>query len=200
MKTNTKVKVKTENPGGVIWRAGTILDVQAQESGQMRYLVGVGERHYFNYEERWFLHHNVKEYVELPEGAAETIHAEQLQLALALTQEAIAALIPGTEVKVVDGSLSCCGLTMDPVVYDHETIGQFREAAAWQVNFWKHYSATRTEPEDCVDCPIEGPLHWNLAVQLFVRSIFIAKADAYWDAKADEAMAKQFEEEAAMVF
>lgn len=91
-------------------------------------------------------------------------------------------------------------MTLDPVVYEQETIGQFIERAGWQVTFWKHYSATRTEPDDYVDCPIEGPLHWNLAVQLFVRSLFIAKADAYWDAKVDEAMAKAFEEEAAMVF
>lgn len=191
MKTNTKVKVKVAN----LWRAGMVLET---ESGQIK--VGVGEKHHFNYAETWFPRHEIKEYVELPEGAAEMTHAEQLPLVLAMTQEAIEALMPGTEIKVVEGSLSAYGLTLDPVVYEQETIGQFIERAGWQVTFWKHYSATRWEPEESVDCPIEGPLHWNLAVQLFVRSIFIANADAYWGHKADEAMAKQFEEEAEMVF
>lgn len=182
MKINSKVKVKIHGN----WRSGTLLEVVGQD-----YKVGIGEPHYFNYEEKVFSSNEVKEYVELPEETADKIHAEQLPLVLAMAQEALAALIPNTKVEVIDGSLSSCGLTLDPVVYEKETIGKFIEYAGWQVTFWKYYSATRVQPDEYVDCPIEEPLPWNLAVQLFVRSIFNANAQAYWDAKSDEAYANQ---------
>ena len=200
MKINSKLKVWD----GIkhCWRFGTLLEIDDRS----HYKIGIGEPHYFNYEEQWLsqseFENVAKEFVLLDEEKAAQIHAQELPLALTMAQEAIAALLPGEKVEVIDGSLSAMGgaLTLDPVTYEQETIGQFIERAGWQVTAWKYYHATREQPDEMVDSPIEEPKPYGAAVVLFVRQLFNMKASCYFEAKADEELAKMFEEEASIVF
>jgi hypothetical protein len=184
MENGCKVKLRVKDQ----WRHGTLLNKD-------NLLCGLGEPHYFNYEERHYDRSDIKEFVPLDEEVAEATHQKELQSAFVMAQEAFADLMPNEKVEIKDNCLSCMGVTLDPVIHEKETIARFVEVAAWQVNIWKHHPATRWEPEDYSDCPVGSPTNYQCAVQLFVLTVFKLKADCYWDAKADEAFARSLAEE-----
>lgn len=191
MKNGCKVKVRVKDTVNYSWRHGTLINADTL-------LCGVGETHYFNYEQRTFISSDVKEFIPLDEEVAEATHKKELQAAFVMAEEAFAALIPDAKVKIEDNCLSCMGVTLDPVIHEKETISRFVEFAAWQVNLWKHYPASRCEPDSYVDCPVGEPTNYQHAVRIFVETVFKVKCDGYWDAKADEAYARSLVEEGIM--
>jgi len=202
LKAGCKVKVRVRDKD---WRQGKLIKVLPQGLNEEKYLCGVGEPHYFNYEERPFDRFDVKQYVELPEEQALATHLQEAQLAFALVQEAVAKLMPDEKVELVQtnaasGNVEISivgyygGVTLDPVIYEQETIGQVVERAAWQVTTWHSYPDTRTEPGGVDDCPIGTPTNYAQAAVLFVETLFKLKANDYWQNKADEAAAQAWAE------
>lgn len=184
LKNGCAVKVKVND----LWRKGTLINKINQDT----ILVGVGEPYYFNYEERTFESHEVKELRQLSDEEAVTIHQRELHEAKALLDNALHHLLPGETVEIKDGSIywNQC-LTLDPVVYERESLTCFIETAGWQLNLWKHHPATYHHPEEIEDAPIGDPAPYGHLVQRFIENIFKINASAYFDAVAEEALAKQ---------
>lgn len=182
------------------WRRGTFISQRRIEcpgsvtDGDTIYTVGIGEPHHFNYEVEEVYPQFVKRFIPLAEEAAKAKHDAQLPLAFAMVQAALVELMPGVTAEVKDGSISCFGITLDPVVYETPRIGAVQETAGWQVTEWKYYHATRNQPEDWVDSPVGEPTNYGQAVRQFIEAIFRLKANSYWDNLAEEAMARAWEE------
>jgi hypothetical protein len=190
MKTGDLVKAKVEGK----WKSGKVL----KASGDA-WKVGIGEPHYFNYEERDFLPGELKRHQPQTDEAHNANLERDLPIGLALAQEAFAALLPGEVVTFKDADNTLSGyhgaVTIDPVQFDQETIGAFIERTGYQVTEWKYHHATRTQPEEYVDAPVGTFPTIGAAVQEFVKTVFALKSRDYWDHKADEAQAAQWEED-----
>lgn len=175
------------------WQRGTFLGqrrIQCPGSvadGDSIYMVGIGEKHHFDYREEEIYPQFVKRFIPLAEEAAAAKHAQELPLAFAMVQAALAELMPGVTAEIKDGSISCFGITLDPVVYETPRIGAVQETAGWQVTEWKYYHSTRNQPEEWVDAPLGDPTNYGQAVHRFIEAIFRLKANSYWDRLADDA-------------
>lgn len=196
MKKGDKVKVKVDAG----WRAGTVLRVSKKNDG-LHYLVGIGEPHHFNYTKEWRQTPAIKRFQEISPEEANALHLMGLEQGLALAQGALAELLPGETVDLLNDGHSDPSIrgyhgavTLDPVVFEQETIGAFIERAGYQVTVWKYVHATRHQPEEYVDAPVGTYPTIGAAVQEFVKTIFALKSSDYWDHKSDEAMAAQWEE------
>ena len=190
---------------GQNWRRGTFISQRRIEcpgsvtDGDTVCMVGIGEKHYFNYEEKEVYPHSVKRFIPLAEEEARAKHTQELPLVFAMVQAALAELLPGVTAELKEsrldiGSISCFGITLDPVVYETPRIGAMQETAGWQVTDWKYYHATRHQPEEWVDSPVGEPTHYVPAVQRFIEAIFKAKANSYWEHLADDAAAQSWAE------
>ena len=173
------------------WRSGTFLgqrlitENRTPNQEEMMYMVGIGEPHYFNYEEKEVYPHLVLRFIPLTEEAAKAKHDAELPLAFAMVQAALAELLPGVtaEIKTLDvkrsikiwratfirhrrsssirflsgGSISAFGITLDPVVYETPLIGAVQETVGWQVTEWKYYRATH-QPEEWPEEWVDSPV------------------------------------------
>jgi hypothetical protein len=181
------------------WRRGTVLGLRSPDRKNEPTIirVGVGEPHYFNYEEKDFTS-GVKRLQEQTDEAHVTNLERDLPIGLELAKEAAAVLLPGETItlKVSDQTISGYhgAVTIDPVQYEQETIGAFIERTGYQVTVWKQYPATRHQPEEYVDAPVGTYPNIGQAVQVFLETIFKLKAEDYWQHKADEAQAAAWEE------
>jgi hypothetical protein len=180
------------------WRRGSFLAQRNIEcagsvtDGDVVYKVGIGEPHYFNYEEKEVYPHSVKRFIPLSEEDATAKHQAELPQAFALAEAALAELLPGETIKVSDGSILGYngGVTLDPVVYDAQRIVAVQETAGWQVHVVHYHYATRHQPEEYEPVMIGGASDWRSAVRLFIETIFSQKAHGYWEHLADNAMAQ----------
>lgn len=196
MKNGDPILVNVHGEGK--WRRGTFLSERKIEcpgsvtDGDTVYTVGIGEPHYFNYEEEEVYPQFVKRFIPLSEEDAKAKHDAELMPAYQMAQAALFALIPGETIKVVEGSIHAFngGVTLDPVVYETPRIGAVQETAGWQVHVVHYHYATRNQPEEYEPVEVETARDYRAAVRLFVETIFKQKADGYWDHLADEAMAQ----------
>jgi len=191
MKPGTKVVVcHRRGDATITWSKGVVLGSRLVNHETILN-IGVGEKHYFNYKEEEFSSHSVKRFEELPQEQADMLHAEQLPLALAMAEKALATLLPEEKLEVKDGYIFGYGgsVTLDPVVYEVQTIGAVREVAGWCVTKWKRYPATRVQPEEVLDDPVGQFPNYGQAVQKFIEVIFAMKSADYWQAQADDALA-----------
>jgi hypothetical protein len=195
MNQNDLVKVKVDDK----WRVGTVL---SKDRNHPLYLVGIGEKTHFNYKEEWFGLPDIKRFQEITPEEANALHLMGLEQGLSLAQEALAELLPSETVDLLNDRHSDPSIrgyhgavTLDPVVFEQETIGAFIERAGYQVTVWNYHHATRQQPEEYVDAPVGTFPNIGAAVQSFVQTIFKLKASDYWQHKADEAQAAAWEED-----
>jgi hypothetical protein len=141
------------------------------------------------YEQKMFNSRHVKRFEPLPN--AEEIAAKEIPLALKILQKAFAVLMPLEPVVIVNGIISAYreSITLEPVVYEQETIGAFIERPGYSVTTWKHIPATRHEPDDYVDTVIGTFPNLGAAVKVFITTLFEMKTDDYLQGQAEEEMA-----------
>ena len=183
MKVNDPCVMRTQHG----WRKGTVLEVAP--NGALR--VGIGEPHYFNYEAGWCHASDVKRYEPITEDK-EAANAALASEVLEAANAALADLLPTETAELKEGIVSAYygSVTLEPCVYEQETIGAVREVAGWSVTVWRRRPATRHQPEDISDSPQGSFPNYAQAIQKFVSTIFACKAEDYWNHKADEAMAE----------
>lgn len=200
MKAGDPILVNVHGEGK--WRRGTFLGERRIEcpgsvtDGDTVYKVGIGEPHYFNYEEDEVYPQFVKRFIPLAEEDATAKHQAELPQAFALAEAALAELLPGETIKVEDGSILGYngGVTLDPVVYETPRIGAVQETAGWQVHVVHYHYATRHQPEEYEPVEVGTASDWRAAVALFIETIFKQKAHGYWEHLADDAMAQAWAE------
>lgn len=187
---------------GKQWRRGTFLSQRqitcpgSVTDGDTVYMVGIGETHYFNYEEREVYPQHVKRFIPLSEEDATAKHQAELMPAYQMAQAALFALMPGETIEVKDRSILGFhgGVTLDPVVYETLRIGAVQETAGWQVHVVHYHYATRNQPEEYEPVEVGTASDWRTAVRLFIETIFKQKANSYWEHLADETMATAWAE------
>lgn len=194
MQAGDKVKVLVrENQ----WRKGTVIGLKSPARRNEPTIITVGHGEYSSYVEQDFTS-GVKRLQEQTDEAHVANLERDLPIGLELAKEAIAALLPDETVIYKDADQVISGyhgaVTIDPVQYEQETIGAFIERTGYQVTVWKYHHATRQQPEEYVDAPVGTYPTIGAAVQEFIKTIFALKSQDYWDHKADEAMAAQWEE------
>ena len=176
---------------GQNWRRGTFISQRqitcpgSVTDGDTVYMVGIGEKHYFNYEEKEVYPHSVKRFIPLTEEAAKAKHSAELDVAFEMVQAALVELMPGITAEIKDGSITAFGVTLDPVVYETPRIGAVQETAGWQVHVIHYNHATREQPEDYEPVEVGTASQWSAAVRLFVETILKQKAKSYWEHLAD---------------
>lgn len=183
MNVGDKVKVRV----GKSWRCGTVEGFKYLENNDRLITVAIGEPHYFNYEVRDFSSSDVKRHEFITENKDEE-NILLLPVVLEETNVALAFLLPGTQAVIKDGAIWAYDVTLEPCVYEQETIGAFREIAGWSVTFWRHFQATRYDPEDVSDSHIGSFPNYTQAIQKFIETTFLCKSNDYWQCKADEEM------------
>lgn len=187
MKAGDLVKVKR----GDHWRQAKLLPLPENAVGRH---VQILEPGMVGFEQVLVDNHLVKRYQPLEEDWQPT--DQELMEVYTTAQKALFALLPGETIEVKDRSIVGYhgAVTLDPENVEQETIGAFIERKGWAVTVWKHESATRHHPEEIWDAPVGKYLNYGAAVQSFVETIFKLKSEDYWNAQADEAMAKEFQE------
>ena len=194
MKIGDRVKVRCRDE---VWRSGTVLGERhiAPPVSTTVYKIGYGE--HSSYVESEFERHDLKSFREISDEEFNAAVSEAMPKGLALAQEAVAALLPGETVVFKDADNVISGyhgaVTIDPVVHEYPSIGAITERASYQVTEWKYYHSTRTQPEEYVDAPVGTYPNIGQAVQVFIETIFKLKAKDYWDHKADESQAAEWE-------
>jgi hypothetical protein len=195
---NVKVRIQNEGFANHRWVTGKVLGLRSPERRGEPTIIKVGHGEYSSYVEQEFPATDVKRYTPLADERHVANFERDLPIGLVLAQTAIADLLPGETVtlKVSDQSISGYhgAVTLDPVVFEQETIGGFIERTGYQVTVWKHIPASRVQPDEYV-APVGTYPNIGVAVQEFINTIFKVKATDYWQAKADEAMAAQWEED-----
>lgn len=186
MKENDSCVIRSANGKG--WSKGKVLEVVNDGL-----FIAIGEPHQVGYEKGWCHRGDVKRY----EPVTEDKEAENAALAptvLEFAQKALDDLLPGEVVELKEGIVSGYygAVTLEPCVYEQETIGAVREIAGWSVTVWRHFPATRHSPEEMSDSPIGSFPNYAIAIQKFVATVFACKAEDYWQAKADAAMAESW--------
>lgn len=194
MKAGDTVKVRIRHGDKHSWRTGTVIGSReiAPPVSTTVWMIGHGE--FTSYRETEFESNDIKRFTPQTDEAHVANFERDLPLGLALAEEALAELLPNETValKVSDQTISGYhgAVTIDPVQYDHETIGSFIERTGYQVTVWKHIPATRLQPDEYVDAPVGTYGTIGAAVQVFIRTIFKLKSEDYWNAKADAAAAE----------
>lgn len=190
MKANDLVKVRYPHGG---WRHGVCQGLKSPMQGWPTLVtVAVGEPHYFNYEVRDFDRGDVKRYEPVTEEA-EAANQALAPTVLEAVNQALADLLPTETAELKEEAVVSAyygAVTLEPCIYEQETIGAFREIAGWSVTVWRRFPATRHSPEEMSDSPIGSFPNYAQAIQKFVETVFACKAEDYWQHKADEAMAE----------
>lgn len=176
------------------WKSGVF--IAHNEDGTLR--VGIGKPNHYNYRITDRQPSDVKRFISLAESAAASFHEAESPKLFAMIKEAGEKLLPTVSIKLVEGSIVALdgAVTCDPVVFNQVRIGAVEEVAGWQVNLWKHYPATRYEPENVSESPQGLPSRnlYSLA-QNFLNSVFKVISAEYWEAKNLEDFADSFEME-----
>lgn len=82
-----------------------VLDVPGSVvHGDVIYKVAIGEPHYFNYAEREIHQNDVQRFIPLPDETAAAKHAEELPLAFAAVEKALAKLMPDEKIEIKEGN------------------------------------------------------------------------------------------------
>lgn len=207
MKVGDTVKVlairgnpHTNPPGQDVWIMGKVLGTRdiAPPVSITVYKVGFGE--FSSYQEKEFERHEMKLYQPQTDEQFQEDIDRDMPIGLALAKEAMASLKPGDATPIVlkDGELSYHGIvTITPVQYDHPRIGGLIEKTGYEVITWECKHATRWHPEEYIDSPVGTFPTIGLAVKAMIEAIFKANSNAYWNSKADQAMAEALEQEEA---
>lgn len=135
-----------------------------------------------------------KRLIPLSDEDAKLKHTAELPLALAMVESALAYLLPGEIVKVVDGSIEGCNgsVTLNPVVYEVPRIGAIQDTAGWQVHVVHYHHATNIHPEEYEPVKVGTASYWKNAVKFFVETILKQKAYDYWEHLSESEMAQEY--------
>lgn len=184
MKVNDPCVIRSGN--GKSWSKGKVLEVSGNGIR-----VGIGEPHQVGYESGWCERRDVKRYEPLTEDKSAD-HEALIPTVLEAANQALADLLPTEVAELKDGIVSAYygAVTLEPIVYDQETIGAVQERGGWSVTVWRKFPATRHSPEEMSDSAIGSFPNYAAAVRKFVETVFACKAEDYYQHKADEAMAE----------
>lgn len=84
--------------------------------------------------------------------------------------------------------------TIDLVEKEIVSIVKRADRPAWQLTYWKHHWATRWEPEDYEDVPIESYFgHWQ-AASAAVVAVFRENVEGWFEAEGEARMMKEMED------
>lgn len=162
-------------------------------------LVGVGEKHYFNYEERVFPRHDLYVFHSLSQDDFDNWVDENFPKLYEFAKEVFAKMLPDVSLKYHthgpnDASIEAdyYGITLDPCIMEVRSIGRIKEICGYSVSAWTSSAGSRWEPPD-VDNVELGQYrdHYN-AVRGFAEAVFGEKVRAYFDAKAEDEYAKEY--------
>jgi len=164
-------------------RTGTILSLKENTA-----IVGIGEPHYFNYQEKEVPINELKRYYPITAEAEENAKKILLTDGFEMTKDLLQAILPTEIAEIKDDAISGYydAVSLETVVTDAPRIGGIQEVTAYSVTIWKSHPATRYEPEDVSDHPVGTYRSLSEAVQVFVETIFKLKCKDYMQSKAEE--------------
>lgn len=173
---------------------GTIISINGDDI-----LVGVGEKHYFNYEERVFPRHDLYVFQEMSFEDFDIWVEENLPKVYELAKEVFAKMLPEVVLKYhphesSDASIEAdgYGITLDPCIMEVRSIGRVKQISGYSVSRWFSTGGSYMEPPD-VDQDEMGQYSASYsAVCKFAEAVFGEKVRAYFDAKAEDQYAKEY--------
>lgn len=111
--------------------------------------------------------------------------------------EAARHFLPGDDVKIneEDKTITINDVTVAPNYTEVRSIAAFREVPCWTVSYWQDVQYSRLQPPDSDEVICGNSMSTIGAARLLIDSVLKARADGYWDAVADDEMARSFTED-----
>jgi len=173
---------------------GTVININNDDI-----LVGVGEKHYFNYEERVFPRYKLYVFQELSYEDFDNWVDENFPKVYELAKEVFAKMLPEVVLthESSDASIKAggYGITLDPCIMEVRSIGRVKQIGGYSVSRWVGTCGSYMEPPD-VDQDEMGQYSDSYsAVCKFAEAVFGEKIRGYFDAKdakAEDEYAKKY--------
>jgi hypothetical protein len=163
-------------------------------------LVGVGEKHYFNYREQEFPRHQVRQFVPLKDEEKN----EDLSKIVAFVEKVTDSLLPTTgggfplrPAVIRDGAIwgYYNSVSLEPAVVEVQSIARVTEVSGWTVTTWKQTSGSYWEPADVDDHTVGEFTNWKTAAAVFLKTIFDMRVDDEIQGLCDTEYAESLKEE-----
>jgi len=156
-------------------------------------LVGVGEKHYFNYREEEFPRHQIRQFVPLKDEEKD----EDLGKIVAFVEKVTDSLLPGEKITVQDGAIwgYYNSVSLEPAVVEVQSIARVTEVSGWTVTTWKQTSGSYWEPADVDDHTVGEFTNWKTAAAVFLKTIFDMRVDDEIQGLCDTEYAESLKEE-----
>jgi hypothetical protein len=187
-------KVQFQIEGKKYKSHGTVININGDEV-----LVGVGEKHYFNYEERLFPRHDLYVFHELSYEDFDNWVDENFPNVYELAKEVFAKMLPEVVLKYhphesSDASIEAdgYGITLDPCVMEVRSIGRVKQIGGYSVSRWFRSGGSYMEPPEVDQDELGEYSSSHSAVCRFAEAVFGEKIRGYFDAKAEEEYAKEY--------
>lgn len=163
-------------------RDGKILSRNAD-----KVLVGIGEPHYFNYEEKEFSLDEIKRFYPISVDATANASKILLSEGFEHIKKLLQNLLPSEVAEVKDDTIVGYhgSVTLETVIMEVARIGGIQEVAGFQVTIWRSHPATFHEPEYVSDYVVDVYRSLPEAASVFVQTIFKCKCDDYCNSLDD---------------
>lgn len=156
-------------------------------------LVGVGEKHYFNYHEKEFPQREVREFVPLKDEEKN----EDLSKIVAFLDKIAGSILPGEKVAMRDGAIWGYhnSVSLEPAVVEVQSIARVTEVSGWTVTTWKQTCGSYWEPADVDDHTVGEFTTEYAAAAVFLKTIFDMRVDDEIQGLCDTEYAESLKEE-----
>lgn len=146
---------------------GTVLKINEDNV-----LVGVGEPHYFNYEERELPRRMLKVFYQMSDEDFEQFHADMLSTVHGFAKHVFQEMLPGVAVDIQDGIINADGFTLEPCIVEVRSISTIREVAGWSVSAWSYSHGDRDTPPDVDQISLGEFVSYYSAVIRLAEAVF----------------------------
>lgn len=179
-------------------RTGTVIQINGDDV-----LVGVGEPHYFNYEEKTFPRRQLSVLTELSMEDFDKWVNENLPTVYERAKEVFAKMLPDVTLnfrphtRMSDGCIEAygMGITLDPCIVEIRSIGRIREIGGYTVSRWHYDSGDYNTPPESDQEELGQFSHANSAIFRFAEAVFGEKVSGWFYAQADNEYAQSLIEE-----